>query len=443
MRQKYLSERSFATCEEMDLFEASADPQLQPLAERLRPQTIADVIGQDHILGPNKPIAKLLRAGHLMNLIITGPPGTGKTSFARALANTAKARFVAMNAIDAGVKDLKAAGEAGKENLLGHSEKTLLFVDEIHRFNKSQQDVLLPFLEKGYLYLVGATTEHPSYELNRALISRSQVVQFNRLNEIDFIKLCARLEAIEKVKVQDLLDEVALKTLFQIADGDGRRLLNLLESVLSLYRINQQDFPMKVENLEELISHKVIAYDKSSDQHYDCISAFIKSVRGSDADAALYYMARMLAGGEDPVFIARRLVILASEDIGNAEPRGLPLAIAGLQAVEAIGLPECAINLAQVVTFLASSPKSNRSYMGWNKAKDFVQVTGSPDLPLDLKSGMRNAGSYQYPHDFDKAYVEQNYWPPSLKPQKFYEPVSRGQEKMIIEYLKWLKSNGS
>jgi putative ATPase len=426
----------------MDLFEASVDLSLQPLAERLRPQTIAEIIGQEHILGPNKPLAKLLRAGHLMNLIITGPPGTGKTTFARALAQTAKAKFISMNAIDAGVKDLKAAGEAGKDALLAHSEKTLLFVDEIHRFNKSQQDVLLPFLEKGYLYLVGATTEHPSYELNRALISRSQVIQFHRLTETDFQKLCHRLETMEKVKISDLLDEVALKTLFNIADGDGRRLLNLLESVVSLYRINEQNFPMSVENLEEFISHKVIAYDKASDQHYDCISAFIKSVRGSDADAALYYMARMLAGGEDPVFIARRLVILASEDIGNAEPRGLPLAIAGLQAVEAIGMPECAINLAQVVTFLASSPKSNRSYMGWNRAKEFVESTGSPDLPNDLKSTMRKTSNYQYPHDFDKAFVEQNYWPPTLKPQKFYEPSSRGQEKLITEYLKWLKGNG-
>lgn len=425
----------------MDLFESSADLSLQPLAERLRPQVIADVIGQDHILGANKPIAKLLRSGHLMNLIITGPPGTGKTSFARAMANTAKAKFISMNAVDAGVKDLKAAGEAGKSALLEQSEKTLLFVDEIHRFNKSQQDVLLPYIEKGYLYLIGATTEHPSYELNRALISRSQVIQFQRLQESDFEKLCARLEKIEKVKITDLLDDVALKTLYNLADGDGRRLLNLLESVVSLYRINSENFPMNVESLEELISHKVIAYDKASDQHYDCISAFIKSVRGSDPDAALYYMARMLAGGEDPVFVARRLVILASEDVGNAEPRALPLAIAGLQAVEAIGMPECAINLAQVVTFLASSPKSNRSYVGWNRAKEFVQTTGSPDLPMSLKSSMRRTGGYQYPHDFEKGYVEQNHWPPELKPQKFYEPIARGQEKLIIEFLKWLKVN--
>ncbi len=424
----------------MDLFESTSDQSLRPLAERLRPQKISDILGQDHILGENKPIAKLLRAGHLINLIITGPPGTGKTSFARALANTAKAHFISMNAIDAGVKDLKLAGETGKAKLLEQSEKTLLFVDEIHRFNKSQQDVLLPYLEKGFLYLVGATTEHPSYELNRALISRAQVIQFNRLTEKDFQKLCDRLEFAENVKTDQLLDEVALKTLFNLADGDGRRMLNLLESVVSLYKINSDSFPMDVAQLEELISHKVIAYDKSSDQHYDCISAFIKSVRGSDADAALYYMARMLAGGEDPVFIARRLIILASEDIGNAETRALPLAIAGLQAVEAIGMPEAAINLAQVVTFLASSPKSNRSYMAWNKAREFVQTTGSPDLPLALKSSQKSSGEYEYPHDFEKAFVSQNYWPPELKPQKFYEPSSRGQEKLITEYLKWLKA---
>lgn len=425
----------------MDLFESTSDLSLRPLAERLRPQKISEIIGQDHILGVNKPIAKLLRTGHLMNLIITGPPGTGKTSFARALANTAKAQFISMNAVDAGVKDLKAAGEAGKSKLLEQSEKTLLFVDEIHRFNKSQQDVLLPYIEKGFLYLVGATTEHPSYELNRALISRAQVIQFNRLNEKDFQKLCEKLEQVEKIKVSSLLDETALNTLFNLSDGDGRRLLNLLESVLSLYRINSENFPMKVADLEELICHKVIAYDKASDQHYDCISAFIKSIRGSDADAAMYYMARMLAGGETPVFIARRLVILASEDIGNAEPRGLPLAIAGLQAVEAIGLPECAINLAQVVTFLASAPKSNRSYLAWNKAKEFVQATGSPELPMALRSAQKGSGDYVYPHDFEKAYVEQNYWPPELKAQKFYQPSMRGQEKLINDYLKWLKSN--
>ena len=427
----------------MDLFESAANINIRPLAEKLRPKMIADVIGQDHILGESKPIGQLLRAGRLLNLIVTGPPGTGKTSFARALAQTAQATFVSMNAVDAGVKDLKIAGEEGKARLLQRGEKTLLFVDEIHRFNKSQQDVLLPFIERGELYLVGATTEHPSYELNRALISRCQVIQFKRLEKESFIKLLTRVEKFENLQKENLIDQNALETLIQLADGDGRRFLNLLESITELYKINPKNFPMNVEFLEELMSHKIIAYDKSSDQHYDCISAFIKSVRGSDADAALYYMARMLAGGEDPVYIARRLVILASEDVGNAEPRALPLAIAGLQAVEAIGLPEAAINLAQVVTFLASAPKSNRSYLAWNKAKEFIETTGSPDLPEALRSSSKGSGEYIYPHDFEKGFVAQNYWPASIKPQKFYEPSHRGQEKLISEYLKWLKANSS
>lgn len=424
----------------MNLFESSINQQLRPLAERLRPATIADVVGQEHILNVNQPIGKLLKHGRLLNLIVTGPPGTGKTSFAKALANMAKANFISMNAVDAGVKDLKAAGEEGKRKLAEFSEKTLLFVDEIHRFNKAQQDVLLPFIERGELYLIGATTEHPSYELNRALLSRCQVIQFKRLEKESFIKLAQKISVTEKIEIPELLQEKTFDYLVALSDGDGRKFFNYLESVIELFKLDKENFPLNVETLQQLVGSKVLAYDKSSDQHYDCISAFIKSVRGSDADAALYYMARMLEGGEDPVYIARRLLILASEDIGNAEPRALPLAIAGLQAVEAIGLPECAINLSQVVTFLASCPKSNRAYIAWNKAKAFVTETGSVDLPLALKSTEKNSGGYIYPHDFEKAFVEQNYWPPMLKPQSFYEPSQRGHEKIINEFLKWLKT---
>lgn len=423
----------------MSLFEATVDSKLRPLAERLRPKSVDEVIGQDHILGPKQSIGKLLRNGNLLNLIITGPPGTGKTSFAKALALTAKANFISMNAVDAGVKDLKSAGEEGKKKLSEFSEKTLLFVDEIHRFNKSQQDVLLPFIERGELYLVGATTEHPSYELNRALLSRCQVIQFKRLEKESFYRLSERMSQAEDVVLSELVDDDSFALLISLADGDGRKFFNYFENVIELYKISKENFPLNREKLQELVGKRVLAYDKSSDQHYDCISAFIKSVRGSDADASLYYMARMLEGGEDPVFIARRLVILASEDIGNAEPRALPLAMAGLQAVEAIGLPECAINLSQVVTFLASCPKSNRSYKAWNSAKAYVAQTGSPELPLALKSSSKASGEYIYPHEFEKAWAEQNYWPPSLTPQKFYEPSKRGHEKIISEFLLWLK----
>lgn len=430
----------------MDLFTQSASPLMQPLADRMRPQNLDDVIGQNHVIGSRTPLGILLREGVLQNLIVWGPPGTGKTSFAQALSRQTKSRFVALNAVDAGAKQLKEVGEEGRRRRLELQEKTLLFVDEIHRFNKAQQDVLLPSLEKGDLYLVGATTENPSYELNRALLSRCRVIEFKPLNRETLLDVLERALKSENVKPEQLLTNDATDEFLKYSDGDARRVLNNLEVMLTLFRTQKLSelFPLRADNLNEVLSQAPIAYDKKSQQHYDCISAFIKSVRGSDPDAAVYYLARMLKGGEDPVFIARRLIILASEDVGNAEPRALPLAIAALQAVETIGMPEGRICLAQATTFLASCPKSNKSYEAINKAMEVVDATGSAEVPIYLQS-LSKDGNYKYPHSFPKGWVEQDYLPKAvqdfLKGQPLYDPTGNGSEKNLREFLKWMKSN--
>jgi putative ATPase len=422
------------------LFTQNINPDLLPLAERSRPKSLDQIIGQKHFLSEKSAVFKLLKNNHLLNLIFWGPPGTGKTSLAMSLAHSASAHWIQMNAIDAGVKDLKAACETGRNLKLEQGRKTLLFVDEIHRFNKSQQDVLLPYVERGDIYLIGATTELPSYELNKALLSRCQVVEFKKLSENELLEIFTKTCRDNHLEVKNLIREDALKNITEFADGDARKLLNILDLVIKLFNAPGEEhlFPLSQEGLTDLMGKKLIPYDKKSDQHYDCISAFIKSMRGSDPDAALYYCARMLSGGEDPVFIARRMIIFASEDIGNAEPRALPLAIACLQAVEAIGMPECRINLGHVITFLASCPKSNRAYLAINQAMSYVERTGSPDLPRVLKSSQKNQG-YLYPHDFEKGYVEQNYWPESIPREKFYEPKNIGAEKTLAEYLNWIR----
>lgn len=411
-----------------------------PLAERSRPQSLDQIIGQKHFLSEKSAVYKLLKSNHLLNLIFWGPPGTGKTSLAMSLAHSASAHWIQMNAVDAGVKDLKLACETGRNLKLEQSKKTLLFVDEIHRFNKSQQDVLLPYVERGDIYLIGATTELPSYELNKALLSRCQVVEFKKLSETELLEIFTKTCLNNKIESKNIIQPEAENILIQFSDGDARKLLNILDIIFKLYQIPDEEniFPLSLQTLEDLMGKKLISYDKKSDQHYDCISAFIKSMRGSDPDAALYYCARMLTGGEDPVYIARRMIVFASEDIGNAEPRALPLAIACLQAVEAIGMPECRINLGQVVTFLSSCPKSNRAYMAINAAMSYVERTGAPELPKILKSSQKNQG-YKYPHDFEKSFVEQNYWPESVPREKFYEPKNIGSEKNIAEYLNWIR----
>jgi putative ATPase len=438
----------------MDLFSAAQSQTSAPLSEVLRPKNLDEIIGQEKTIGPRSKLGQMLRKGMVPSLIIWGPPGTGKTTFALALAQHIQAHFVNLNAVDSGAKALREVGEAGRERRLQYNQKTLLFVDEIHRFNKGQQDVLLPYVEKGDLILIGATTENPSYELNKALLSRSRVVVFERLTTDQLQIIVDKVCRFYEVTCENLLKPEARKNLLEIADGDARRLINSLEIIFDYYRfekspdsqVEQPSFPLDLESLRELLQMSPLGYDKSSEMHYDVISAFIKSVRGSDPDAAIYYMARMLEGGEDPVFIARRLIILASEDIGNADPRGLSLAVAGLQAVEAIGLPEAAITLAQVTTYLASCPKSNRSYMALNEAREIVQETKTLPIPLHLRSSKTSLSKelgygkeYKYPHNFENAWVEQSYLPEGLEDKKFYDPSTRGFEKSLKEYLQWVR----
>lgn len=439
----------------MDLFSSAQSQTTAPLSEVLRPKNLDEIIGQEKTIGPKSKLGQMLRKGIIPSLIIWGPPGTGKTTFALALAQHIQAHFVNLNATDSGAKILREVGEAGRDRRLQFSQKTLLFVDEIHRFNKSQQDVLLPFVERGDLILIGATTENPSYELNRALLSRSRVVVFERLDTVQLNVILQKVCDFYKVPSEQIFKPETLKNLIEVSDGDARRLINSLEGIFDYFNFeknavedNKSDsFPLDLDSLRELLQMSPLGYDKSSEMHYDVISAFIKSVRGSDPDAAVYYLARMLEGGEDPVFIARRLIILASEDVGNADPRALSLAVAGIQAVEAIGLPEAAITLSQVTTYMASCPKSNRSYMALNKAKEVVQETKTIPIPLHLRSSktpmskeLGYGKDYQYPHSFESGWVAQSYLPEEIKAHIFYEPSTHGFEKNLREYLLWLKS---
>lgn len=437
----------------MDLFEASVTqnetPLKGPLADRLRPKTWSEFMGQGHFAGEDSDLLKAIeKHNFLPNLILWGPPGTGKTSFARILASSVQGRFIERNAISTGAKELRGLGEEAGMRRLQFSEKTILFVDEIHRLNKSQQDVLLPFIEKGDLVLVGATTENPGYSLNAAVLSRSRVLNFKPLEPEAMLALADRAFKAESLEASQVLETSALEGLCQQAAGDARRLLTNLESLIQAFQISGDGFPLGIENLEEhLVTHQ-LPYDRAGDAHYDTISAFIKSIRGSDPDAGIYYLVRMLEAGEDPVFIARRLVILASEDVGNADPRALQVATSGAQAVELIGLPEAAINLAQVVTYLACAPKSNRSYMALNAAKAEVKKSGALPIPLELRSSKTSFAKsqgygkgYEYSHDQARGFSEHGFLPEELSGRTFYEISDRGFEKTLRQYQAWVKGN--
>lgn len=451
----------------MDLFEFRNDNQDQnfssPLSELLRPKSLDEMLGQPKILGENTPWRKLISSGQLPSLILWGPPGCGKTTFALLVTQYLNAEVINQNAIEMGSKALRELGESARRRRFEFQKRTVLFIDEIHRLNKAQQDVLLPFVERGDLLLIGATTENPSYELNSALLSRCRILVFERLTHSDLSSLFGRACALKKVPPEEVLTADALTALCEMADGDGRRLITMSEVILNLKGATSESenpslpdpeanadnsirFPLTPELLPQILDVPHLRYDKTADEHYDTISAFIKSVRGSDPDAAIYYLARMIKGGEDPVFIARRLVILASEDIGNADPRALTLAISGLQAVELVGWPEGRIALAQVTTYLASAPKSNRAYAAINEALEYVEKSGSLPIPLSLRSAktsaMKNLGygkGYKYSHDGEKGYQSQQFLPEAAKDQKFYEPTDHGFEKNIRQYLEWLK----
>ena len=437
----------------MDLFdyvrEQKSDKE-SPLASRLRPTTLDEVVGQQHIIGKDKLLYRAIKADKLGSLIFYGPPGTGKTTLAKVIANTTSADFKQINATIAGKKDMEEVVQQAKNNMGMYGKKTILFVDEIHRFNKGQQDYLLPFVEDGTLFLIGATTENPYFEVNGALISRSSVFELKSLDKEDIKVLLKRaVYDVEKGMGSYNADitEEALEFLADISGGDARNALNAIElGILTTERSEDGKIHITIDVAQECIQKRVVRYDKTGDNHYDTISAFIKSLRGSDPDAAVYYLAKMLYAGEDIKFIARRMMISASEDVGNADPNALTVAVAASQAVERIGMPEAQIILAQAATYIASAPKSNASYLSIDAAMESVR-TQKTTVPVHLQDAhykgaakLGHGTGYKYAHDYPEHYVKQQYLPDEIKDAKFYEPTDIGCEKAIKERLERLRN---
>ena len=439
----------------MDLFEYMRQQNMKdesPLASRLRPTTLDEVVGQQHIVGKDKLLYRAIKADKLSSIIFYGPPGTGKTTLAKVIANTTSAEFMQINATSAGKKDMEEVVAAAKNNQGMYGKKTILFIDEIHRFNKGQQDYLLPFVEDGTIILIGATTENPYFEVNPALLSRSVIFELKKLSTEDIRTLLLRaVNDTEKGmgSYHAQMDDDALEFLADMANGDARAALTAIElGVLTTDRSEDGIIHITLDVASECIQKRVINYDKTGDNHYDTISAFIKSMRGSDPDAAVYYLARMLYAGEDVKFIARRIMILASEDIGNADPQALQVAVAAAQAVERLGMPEARIVLAQAVTYMASAPKSNSAINAIDKAMRVVQETKTPPVPVHLQDAhYKSAGKlghgkgYKYAHDYKNHYVKQQYLPDGLTGEVFYEPSENGYEQQIRAYYKKIKEN--
>ena len=436
----------------MDLFDYMRETEKEkeaPLASRMRPETLDEVVGQQHIIGKDKLLYRAIKADKLSSVIFYGPPGTGKTTLAKVIANTTSAQFRQINATVAGKKDMEEVVKEAKDLRGMYGKKTILFIDEIHRFNKGQQDYLLPFVEDGTVILIGATTENPYFEVNGALISRSSIFELRPLEKEDIRTLLVRAatdtgKGMGSFHVQ--IDEDALEFLADMAGGDARNALNALElGVLTTERGEDGVIHITEEVASECIQKRAVNYDKRGDNHYDIISAFIKSMRGSDPDAAVYYLAKMLYAGEDVKFIARRIMICASEDVGNADPMALTLAVAAAQAVERVGMPESQIILSQAVTYVACAPKSNSACNAIFAANEAVQKYRTT-VPAHLRDAhyrgaakLGHGTGYKYAHDYPGHYVEQQYLPDEIKDARFYEPGELGCEQRIREYLKKIR----
>ena len=438
----------------MDLFDYMREQKMEgesPLASRLRPTSLEEVVGQRHIIGKDKLLYRAIKADKLGSIIFYGPPGTGKTTLAKVIANTTSAEFTQLNATVAGKKDMEEIVRGAKERLGLYGKKTILFVDEIHRFNKGQQDYLLPFVEDGTLILIGATTENPYFEVNGALISRSLIFELRPLEKED-IKTLLKRAVYDRDKGMGSfdaeIDEDALEFLADISGGDARNALNAIElGILTTKRSEDGKIHITLDVASECIQKRVVRYDKAGDNHYDTISAFIKSMRGSDPDAAVYYLAKMLYAGEDVKFIARRIMICASEDVGNADPMALTVAVSAAQAVERIGMPESQIILSQAASYVACAPKSNSACNAIFAAMDSVK-SKKTTVPVHLQDahyrGHENLGhgiGYKYAHDYPNHYVEQQYLPDEIKDAKFYIPSENGYEKQIREHFKKIKGH--
>lgn len=442
----------------MDLFEYMREQTKEeesPLASRLRPTTLEEVVGQEHIIGGDKLLYRAIKADKLSSIIFYGPPGTGKTTLAKVIAHTTSAEFMQINATSAGKKDMEAVVKQAQDNAGMYQKRTILFVDEIHRFNKGQQDYLLPFVEDGTVILIGATTENPYFEVNGALLSRSIIFELHTLsieNIKDLLQRAVQDEEKGMGSYKAQLDTDACEFLADMADGDARAALNAIELAILTTDRDEKDglIHITLDVAEECIQKRAVRYDKNGDNHYDTISAFIKSMRGSDPDAAVYYLARMLNAGEDIKFIARRIMICAAEDVSNADPQALVVAVSAAQAIERIGMPEAQIILSQAATYVASAPKSNSAVNAIDEAMRVVQserISGVPPHLQDAHYGgaakMGRGTGYLYAHNFPNHYVEQQYLPDELVGRQFYIPSEQGYEKQIREYFRKIKGENS